>query len=565
MSFKETIRIKGDTKDVNRKLDQTNKKLKTMDARIKGVAKAGLTFAAAYLGARGIINVVKSSVTAFIEQEKAVRMLDQALGRNSKSLQIYAAELQKVTQFGDEETIQAIALIAAFEKEEEALKKAIKATMDLAAAKGFDLRTAADLVGKTLGSTTNALTRYGIEVKGAVGSTQRLESLVGNIDKVFGGMAEAMAETTEGSIKQMTNATGDLSEVLGEALSPAIRAMTEDIKEAAEFWSDFFALLSGPDVELKGILPEDQETAKRLGAIQTALEDIKDGTKLASEVVKELGLEMESVWTAESVIIKLQAEEALAFAKLQEAQHKFREQQKKDIQEQAKETALLRKEAQEMTSELEEFEDVGFDFGDVDIEEIAEFTQDQIDRRNILRDTEEEIAGFLADSATSMIDAAASGEDVLDILVDSAKQLLLMIARAKIYAAIMKATGAGFGAATGGVGSIAKAILGFHQGGIVKMHSGGLVGDEVLGILKETEFVFKPQAVRQIGIPTLNHMNQTGQVPLNFSRMENQLALLNKNVSRLDRQVNIRSDIDGVDFVKETVEPSSRRINNRSW
>ena len=82
--------------------------------------------------------------------------------------------------FGDETIIEAQAMIASFVKDEEAVRLATEATLDLAAAKGFDLVAAADLVSKTLGSSTNALSRYGIEVTGAVGSTERLESLTGN-------------------------------------------------------------------------------------------------------------------------------------------------------------------------------------------------------------------------------------------------------------------------------------------------------------------------------------------------------------------------------------------------
>ena len=125
--------------------------------------------------------------------------------------------------FGDETIIEAQALIGAFVKDEEAIKAATEATMDLAAAKGFDLVAAADLVSKTLGSSTNALSRYGIEVTGAVGSTERLESLTGNLANVFGGQASAQAETMSGKLAQMTNALGDAGEAFGSLLAPAVR------------------------------------------------------------------------------------------------------------------------------------------------------------------------------------------------------------------------------------------------------------------------------------------------------------------------------------------------------
>ena len=113
------------------------------------------------------------------------------MGRTSQALLDQASALQSVTTFGDENIIQAQALIAAFTDDEEAIKRATEATLDLAAAKGMDLFAAADLVAKTLGSSTNALSRYGIEVVGAVGSTERLNSLTGNLAETFGGQAAA--------------------------------------------------------------------------------------------------------------------------------------------------------------------------------------------------------------------------------------------------------------------------------------------------------------------------------------------------------------------------------------
>ena len=47
----------------------------------------------------------------------------------------------------------------------------------MATAKGMNLSAAADLVAKSVGSSTNALSRYGIQIEG-VGSTERLDSAV---------------------------------------------------------------------------------------------------------------------------------------------------------------------------------------------------------------------------------------------------------------------------------------------------------------------------------------------------------------------------------------------------
>lgn len=106
-------------------------------------------------------------------------------------------------------------MIAAFVKEEAQIKAVIPLVQDLATAKGMNLSNAADLVAKTLGSSTNALARYGIEVKGTIGSTERLDSLVNGLNNAFGGQAKAAAETGVGALKQLQNAYGDLLETIG--------------------------------------------------------------------------------------------------------------------------------------------------------------------------------------------------------------------------------------------------------------------------------------------------------------------------------------------------------------
>ena len=207
------------------------------------LAKQVGTAALAYFGARGLLNGFKQAVALAGEQEQAERQLSTALGHTSQALLDQASALQQVSVFGDETIIRAQALIAAFVDDEEQIKKATAATLDLAAAKGMDLAAAADLVSKTLGSSTNAMSRYGIAVEGAVGSTERLDSLVDNIADKFGGQAAAAADTMTGSIDQMNNAVGDAAETLGETMAPAIIDVTGAIKAAAEAYQNF---ISGP-------------------------------------------------------------------------------------------------------------------------------------------------------------------------------------------------------------------------------------------------------------------------------------------------------------------------------
>ena len=228
---------------------KADKNIKGLNKSLGSLKNSAMAAAGAFLGAGALVAGIKRATDAFGEQELAEKKLEASLGRTSQALLEQAAALQQVSNFGDETIISAQALIAAFVDDEEQIKKATQATLDLAAAKGMDLNAAADLVSKTLGSSTNAMSRYGIEVQGAVGSTERLDSLTGNIAEKFGGQAKAQSETLTGSIKGMSDAIGDAAENLGELLAPAVGKIATAFKSASENATEFLKSLSNETEE----------------------------------------------------------------------------------------------------------------------------------------------------------------------------------------------------------------------------------------------------------------------------------------------------------------------------
>ena len=207
-----------------------------VDNKMKSLAKSAMAAGAAFFAAQGLIRGFKAVIRLAGEQEQAEKRLEVALGKTSTALLNQATALQQMTTFGDEAIIGVQASIAAFVDSEEQIKLATEATLDMAVAMGMDLKGAGDLIAKTLGSSTNALSRYGITVEGAVGSTERLESLTQNVAKLFGGQAKAQAETMAGSLQQMENAVGDAGEAIGTLLSPVVIKLAEDVKGLAEWW-----------------------------------------------------------------------------------------------------------------------------------------------------------------------------------------------------------------------------------------------------------------------------------------------------------------------------------------
>ena len=106
---------------INQKMDKIGKTSKTLSTGLATVAKAagGLFVFSKIAGFMG-----KASKAADV-QAKAEAQLATSLGYTSKALVDQAAALQKVTLYGDEQTISAQALIGAFVKEEDQIKQII--------------------------------------------------------------------------------------------------------------------------------------------------------------------------------------------------------------------------------------------------------------------------------------------------------------------------------------------------------------------------------------------------------------------------------------------------------
>ncbi len=315
------IRLEGDAKGANKAIKSTETRFQRLTQTIRRSALAQVAaIGSVALALRGIARGIKESIELAAVQELAFNALEGALAplgeeatKVARALAKDAAELQKVSRFGDEVIINAQALIASFVREEDAIKAATRATIDLAEAKGFDLVAAADLVSKTLGSSTNALTRYGIEVTGAVGSTERLNSLTENIAKVFGGRALKATETFAGAMDQLKNSIGDAKEGLGQAVTgnqsfiTSIRDGTKFIQENEATFIRFgeavikFTVAIGKAATFViGVFDEmGQVIGDKINAVLIPLREAVDGVEISeaklSATAARLGISMDEL------------------------------------------------------------------------------------------------------------------------------------------------------------------------------------------------------------------------------------------------------------------------------
>lgn len=222
MANKVEIQIIGNNVMAVNAIDGVKTKLGTLEKSSRTTADRMLghfkMIGGAFL-AGGALSFMNSAIDAYKQQEMAVKKLDTALGKNSLGLQDFASQLQKVTTFSDELTIEAMSLIAAFTTEEEKIKGLLKASQDLAAAKNIDLLSATNVVTKAFASESHTIGKLGMSIEGAAGSTEKYNSIIKALS-VYMGQAEAQGKTLAGQMEITSNQLNEQQEDIGSALLP---------------------------------------------------------------------------------------------------------------------------------------------------------------------------------------------------------------------------------------------------------------------------------------------------------------------------------------------------------
>jgi hypothetical protein len=234
-----TLAMKGNVQAVE-KLRIAYKKASTQTRILGGSFAVARSKLLIYSFAAGLVSkLVLTQVNLFAKQEESVARLARVFGsKGAKALGEYSSQLQKVTTFGDEDINMMMAQIGAFGASEEQTKKLAKATLDLSAGMGIGLNEAGKLVAKSIGTSTNALQRHGVELDTNASKSEKVDSIVSGLEATYGGLAEQMAQTTAGQLQQAQNAFGDFQETIGELLAPAVLVLAKGLKAIAEALSN---------------------------------------------------------------------------------------------------------------------------------------------------------------------------------------------------------------------------------------------------------------------------------------------------------------------------------------
>lgn len=271
---------------------------KKMNAGLSGIAK-GFTVGAVLVGLNKLKDMAIDSVEAYRKQERAIQSLDNALMNSgtyttqyANNLKKLSSEIQSYSNYGDEAVEQSLALAQSYAGNIQLTDELIKATVDYAAATGTDLNTAFTLVGKSIGTSTNALARYGVTLDKNMTKEQKAEKITQVLGQRFSGQAKNMANASE----QLKNATGDLSEAFGRILNPAVEKTQNVLTKGAQSLTDWINKIRIMNTEIKKLVSEQelnmrlQENMQKIGNLAASYGNYQKG-----QMYKELQAENQQI------------------------------------------------------------------------------------------------------------------------------------------------------------------------------------------------------------------------------------------------------------------------------
>jgi len=191
--------------DAGKKVDQSLKENKDSFKSLGDEIKNNFTGAikgavVAYLGMQGIQKVTQFLKEARLEYKEAVQMqlqLKTALGFTSQALNDQADALGKKLVMDNEEITAVQIKLANYVKNEEQVRRLTPAVLDLAAATGMGMASAAEMVARGIADDNGELGRFKIAIEGARGSAERIDSVIRGITTQMGGQAEAVAKSRD--------------------------------------------------------------------------------------------------------------------------------------------------------------------------------------------------------------------------------------------------------------------------------------------------------------------------------------------------------------------------------
>ena len=248
-----SAKITADTSGFEKGIDKAQKASKNLSKSVSGViqglGKNGLVGALGAVGlassgltatlgsvvkiAKQVSKTIGECTEAYKTQLIAERALNTAIQNNpfvtgvsSKALKEFASEMQKVSNYGDEELIPMMSNLVSLGRTESETMKIMSVALDMSANGSMSLDTAINQLNATLNGNIGRLGQQNAELKDLTEEELRQGKAVEILGEKFKGLSSATADTS----KQLKNIKGDFKEALGQFTLPS-----------SDMWNKFWA------------------------------------------------------------------------------------------------------------------------------------------------------------------------------------------------------------------------------------------------------------------------------------------------------------------------------------
>ena len=227
--------LKGFSDKLANSIDRLGKKGLVGSIANVTLAMQGLTksFGTVIKFAKDVGKAINECTEAYKGQVIAERALDTAIqnnpfisGASSKALKQFASEMQKVTNYGDEELIPMMTNLVSLGRTESEVMQIMSVAMDMSAGMGISLDSAITQLNATLNGNIGRLGQQNRELKDLTEEELKQGKAIEILGKKFKGLSSATADTS----KQLQNIKGDFKEALGQFTLPS-----------SDMWNKFWA------------------------------------------------------------------------------------------------------------------------------------------------------------------------------------------------------------------------------------------------------------------------------------------------------------------------------------
>ena len=227
--------LKGFSDKLANSIDRLGKKGLVGSIANVTLAMQGLTksFSTVIKFAQDVGKAINECTEAYKGQVIAERALDNAIqnnpfvtGESSKALKEFASEMQRVSNYGDEELIPMMANLISLGRTESETMQIMSVAMDMSAGMGISLDSAITQLNATLNGNIGRLGQQNAELKGLTEEELKQGKAIEILGEKFKGLSTATADTS----KQLQNMKGDFKEALGQFTLPS-----------SDLWNKFWA------------------------------------------------------------------------------------------------------------------------------------------------------------------------------------------------------------------------------------------------------------------------------------------------------------------------------------